>query len=186
MQTFIRFTFVLAAIALSACSTQRVEASTIPPLPLPAPSSPQYREPQIDLWLSGGSIVRRGEALRASYRSTDDGYVTIARIDTDGRISVLFPRSPYDDNWVEGGRTYRLYYGNDEASFYADNYPGLGYVFAVVSSQRLQLRRYSQASSWDYDALGRTVHGDPYMAMRHFAQQLLYDVDDPYSLDYET
>ena len=51
------------------------------------------------LWLGGRDepIVQRGDRLPIRYRTSFDAYSAIFRIDTDGRISLLHPSSPWQD-----------------------------------------------------------------------------------------
>src|SRR6266700_4112410 len=93
--------------------------------------------PRIELWTNRGegADVTRGERVRLYFRLDQDAYVTIFRVDTDGRIRVLFPRDPWEDNFARGGRDLEVD-GNELAreGFTIDDYPGVGYVFAVTSA----------------------------------------------------
>ena len=71
-------------------------------------------------------------------------------------------------------------YGN--RAFSVDDRPGIGYVFAIVSPRPCGSRLFA-ADDWDYHGLPN-VEGDPFVAMHHFAQQVVYDEDDDYSMDY--
>src|SRR5439155_1535274 len=78
----------------------------------------------------------RGERVRLYFKIDQDAYVTIFRVDTDGRVRVLFPRDPWEDNFARGGRELEVdgrALGSD--AFTIDDYPGVGYLFAVASAE---------------------------------------------------
>jgi hypothetical protein len=126
--------------------------------------------------------LRRGDRARVYFRSDRDAYVTVARIDTDGRLRVLFPSEPWEDNFAEAGRTFEVLGRRDEAAFTVDDYPGVGYVFAVSSDEPFSYDGFSRDDEWDYRLIedGR-VRGDPYVAMTDFASRISgredYDYD---------
>src|SRR3972149_5538250 len=59
--------------------------------------------PGIRIWTSHGEVYQRGERVRVYYRTERDAYVTLLRVDTDGRVRVLYPREPFEDNLSYGG-----------------------------------------------------------------------------------
>ncbi len=140
-----------------------------------------YEAPDVELWVSGDNLFRRGDRARVYFRTDEDAYVTVVRIDTDGRVDILFPEDPYDDNEVRGGHTYRVY-GHGQESFVINDYPGLGYIFAIASWEPFDYDRVSRGRHWDYHYAGGRVHGDPYIAARDFADMLL-DPRATYSFD---
>ena len=105
-------------------------------------STPTVRDhnlsrPKIELWTNRGdaAVYTRGERVRLYFRIDQDAYVTIFRVDTDGRVRVLFPRDPWEDNFARGGRDLEVdgrALGSD--AFTIDDYPGVGYLFAVTSA----------------------------------------------------
>lgn len=131
--------------------------------------------PGIRVWLSGDELVQRGERVRIYYRTERDAYVTIFRVDTDGRVRVLFPAGPGDDNYVYGGATYAVTPYNRGESFVVDDYPGVGYVFAVASADPFDYHSIAgDQDHWDVRlaAEGR-IHGDPRTTMEELVQGLL-------------
>src|SRR4051812_37278994 len=105
-------TTLLALIPVVACAAtvQQSESSSIPPI-----QSPRNLEPRIELWTTGGDIVRRGDDIGVRFRTSDNGYVVVGRIDTDGRIDVLYPRRPSDNERVWGGETQEVRRYGDRA-----------------------------------------------------------------------
>jgi hypothetical protein len=49
-----------------------------------------------------------GDNVVISYRVNRDAFVSIYSIDTRGRVNLLFPTDPAEDNYVRGGVTYSL------------------------------------------------------------------------------
>src|SRR5207302_1202589 len=58
------------------------------------PAALPYR-PHVEIWTDrGDDPYSSGQGVRVHFRAEQDAYVTILRIDTDGRVRVLFPREP--------------------------------------------------------------------------------------------
>ncbi|HEM46260.1 MAG TPA: DUF4384 domain-containing protein, partial [Alphaproteobacteria bacterium] len=66
------------------------------------------------VWLDRGAepVVEPGDEVRVYYRTSHDAFAAIFRIDTDGRISLVYPQHPDMDPWVVGGRDYRLLFAD--------------------------------------------------------------------------
>ncbi len=132
--------------------------------------------PGIRLWTSHSDTYHRGEAVRIYFRTERDAYVTIFRVDTDGRLRVLFPREPSDPNLAHGGETYDVEGVDDRDAFYVDDYPGVGYVFGVASQDPFDYGQLADDEHWDFEAAqnltdGR-LHGDPYASLQQVVQQI--------------
>ena len=140
---------------------------------------PSFYRPKIELWTNKGdaAVYTRGDRVRLYFRLDQDAYVTIFRVDTDGRVRVLFPRDPWEDNFARGGRDLEVD-GNALRSeaFMIDDYPGVGYLFAVASADPFVYDQIESGDHWDYRVIadGR-VKGDPYVAMTDLAQRIVPD-----------
>ena len=138
---------------------------------------PSLYRPRIELWTNRGdaAVYTRGERVRLYFRLDQDAYVTIFRVDTDGRVRVLFPRDPWEDNFARGGRDLEVD-GNtlSREGFTIDDYPGVGYLFAVASADPFVYEQIESGEHWDYRVIadGR-VRGDPYVAMTDLAQRIV-------------
>lgn len=137
---------------------------------------------RISLWTNREEEpYRRGEQARVYFKAETDGYITVLRVDTDGRIRVLFPKEPWEDNFARGGRTFEVLDRNDRA-FSIDDYPGVGYLFAVSSPDPFLYDEFIRGDHWDYRLIadGR-VRGDPYVTLTEFASRIAgpgeYDYD---------
>ncbi len=145
----------------------------------PTVRDPSFYRPRIEIWTNRGdaAVYTRGERVRLYFRSDQDAYVTIFRVDTDGRVRVLFPRDPWEDNFAGGGRDFEVdgrALGTD--AFTIDDYPGVGYLFAVASADPFVYDQIESGDHWDYRVIadGR-VRGDPYVAMTDLAQRIVPD-----------
>src|SRR2546430_3010686 len=139
-----------------------------------APTSGDYRA-RIEVWTNrGDDPYGSGQSVRVYFRADQDAYVTILRVDTDGRVRVLFPREPWEDNFARGGRDYEVLNGSDRAAFYIDDYPGEGYVFAVTAADPFVYDVIESGDHWDYRVIadGR-IRGDPYVALTDLAQRIV-------------
>jgi len=153
----------LAALTLLASSGQ--------PVGWPDASS----RTRIEVWTNrGDDAYAGGQGARVFFRSEVDAYVTVLRVDTDGRVRVLFPLEPWEDTFARGGREYEIQGGYERDAFSIDDYPGVGYIFAVAAADPFVYDAFETGDHWDYRAIadGR-VHGDPYVALTDLAQRIL-------------
>jgi hypothetical protein len=137
---------------------------------------------RVSLWTNRDEDpFRRGEQARVYFKAETDGYITVIRVDTDGRTRVLFPREPWEDNFARGGRTFEVL-DRDDRAFTIDDYPGVGYLFAVSSPDPFRYDEFVRGDHWDYRLIadGR-VRGDPYVSLTEFASRIAgpgeYDYD---------
>jgi uncharacterized protein DUF4384 len=139
-------------------------------------ASDAYR-PRVEVWTDrGDSPYTGGQGVRVHFRADRDAFVTILRVDTDGRVRVLFPREPWEDNFTRGGRDYEVQGGYDRHAFSIDDYPGVGYLFAVAAADPFVYDGLESNDHWDYRLIadGR-VRGDPYVALTDLAQRIVPD-----------
>src|SRR3989442_7417484 len=165
---------------LSAVTAQTASLST-------RPANVDYR-PRVEAWTDrGDSPYASGQRVRVHFRADRDAFVTILRVDTDGRVRVLFPREPWEDNFARGGRDYEVQGGSGPDAFYIDDYPGVGYVFAVASADRFVYDGIQRDEHWDYRLIadGR-VRGDPYVALTDLAQRIVPDGYSDWDYDITT
>jgi len=160
--------FMLAQLALLALAT-------VPTVDTRHPTTAAYR-PRVELWTNRGdaAVYTRGERVRVFFKLDRDAFVTIFRVDTDGRVRVLFPREPWEDNFARGGREFEVEGRSSDDAFAIDDYPGVGYLFAVTSADAFTYDAIESGDHWDYRTIadGR-VRGDPYVAMTDLAQRIV-------------
>ena len=139
---------------------------------------------RISVWLDRTSPYGRGDRAKVYVSADHDAYLTVLRIDTDGRVRVLFPQDPWDDNFVTGGRTFEVEDRDGDPSFRVDDAPGEGYVFAIVSDNRFDYSSIlTDRDHWDYRAIADgQVRGDPYVAVTDLAERITPQGDYDYDL----
>jgi hypothetical protein len=124
------------------------------------------RSPQISLWTNrADDLFERGDRMTVFVRTDVDAYVTIFRVNTDGRVRVLYPARPYDDSYVRGATNYAVPGTREGYTLRVEEYPGEGFLFALVTLDPIAFGQFSRGAEWDYAALGlaRRVTTDPYL-----------------------
>ena len=153
----------------------------------------EYEEYPLEarVWMDRGHepVLQRGESVRLYYRVSEDAFVAIFHIDTNGTVRMVFPTSPQENHFARGGRDYRVLFPGSNY-WYVNEDPGLGYFFAVASPEPFDLSdlRYSHYDGgWDLSFVGRHVYRDPYLAMDDYVATLIPDWEYiPYGLDFTT
>jgi len=97
-------------------------------------------DPPVKVWLNHDNYFERGDKARVNLRLADDGYVLVLRADADGRVRVLFPLDPSDDNFVRGHETIEVRGRGDRGAFFvaarARPGPALGWSHGRARSCR--------------------------------------------------
>jgi Domain of unknown function (DUF4384) len=167
-------------------------------LPHPTPTPVLIQQPQlrrqsnaagrISVWTDREKPYQHGQRARIYFRADEPGYVTVLRVDTDGRLRTLFPVQPWGRAKVRGGQVQEL---SDSRSrgFTIDDDPGIGYLFAISSPLPFQYDDITRGDYWDFRVIeGGRIQGDPYVALTDLAARIAprgdyqYDVS-PYYVD---
>lgn len=131
-----------------------------------------------------------GDRARVYLSVEEPAHVAVFRVDTDGRIRVLFPREPWSDTFVRDEREVEVTGERGGRAFFVDDDPGVGYLFAISAAEPLDLRSITRGDSWDYRLIdGGRIQGDPYVALTDLAARLVpnddYDYDvSPYYVEH--
>lgn len=153
----------------------------------PSAAAAPVQDPPIQIWLNNDRHFSQGDRAKVQVQADEDGYVVVLHADPDGRVRVLFPLDPGDDNFVRGGHRYEVRGRGNGESFSVDASSGAGMVYAAVSRDPLRFDDFVQGDHWDYRALNATeLSQDPEpdltdlvqrMATSHFDYDILsYDV----------
>jgi hypothetical protein len=143
----------------------------------PAAASAQ-RVPNADVWFETGNEFDRGEPGRVMYSGDAGSYMTVLRVNTDGRVSVLSPSQPNSRSKFSGGGS------AIGVPFQADQTEGVGYVFAVASRTPFDFKNYrGQGNSWNFGTLGERGGVDPFEIVDRFARSSVGRAGD-YSIAY--
>lgn len=162
---------------------------------LPAQDTQYYRPsageaPRVRVQIDGQRSLSMGSPVRIRFEVDDNAFVTVVRVDGNGRMQILFPHSRNQRAAVRGGqvnyvRNPRL---GGEIAFIANDRMG-GYVFALASYAPLD---FSSFENRDYDRIGahsaftvanRSIARQPDVFIDRFAARVLWDVNTPYDYD---
>ncbi|HEU5040269.1 MAG TPA: DUF4384 domain-containing protein [Gemmatimonadales bacterium] len=164
-------------------------------LPIPSPThspvtvvhglaaTPRTPAGRVTVWTDRDEPYRRGQAARVYLSADEDAHVAVFRVDTDGRIRVLFPHEPWGETFVRGGRTLEVSGLRGGRSFMVDDDPGMGYLLAVASPDRFEFDDITRGDWWDYRLIdGGRVRGDPYVLLRDLADRITRGGDYEYDI----
>lgn len=141
--------------------------------------------PRVEVWTNrGDDVFTRGDRARVYFRTDRDAFVTVFRVDTDGRVRVLFPRDPWEDTFVRGEREFEIEGTASGRAFHVDDYPGVGYVFAIAAVDPFDYAAIVSGDHWDYRLIadGR-VRGDPYVALTDLAERIVAEGYEEWDYD---
>ena len=121
-----------------------------------------------EVWVdkSNDDVYSKGEAISIGFETNQDAYAVVYRIDTEGLVTVLWPRSRFDDGFVFGGHEYQLPVSGAR-KLQVSTETGQGIVEAVVSRYPFDLRAIELDFHHENAAEKHNfrVAGDPFLAM---------------------
>jgi hypothetical protein len=129
--------------------------------------------PPVRIWLDHEDAgYMRGDRVKLFLKTRDDRYVVVFHVDPDNRLRVLFPLDPGDDNYVKGGKTYKVINRGGREGFVAD-IAGLGVVFAAASPDPFRFEQFIKDGFWDYRTLNATpIEGDLEQGLVELSQRM--------------
>ncbi|MFO7915052.1 MAG: DUF4384 domain-containing protein [Candidatus Krumholzibacteriales bacterium] len=128
-----------------------------------------------------GSVLRSGKDIRLTYRVTEDAYVIIYNIDSEGYINLLYPH----DGKLKKAEKYTVYSLPERGSgveLKTGSKTGVEYIHALavrdirdIDSQELyflsQNNRFSREKRFRTDM-------DPYLTMNRIDETIIKDIED--------
>lgn len=146
--------------------------------------------PRVRVWIDGSRSVQTGAPVRVQFDVSDDAYVVVGRVSSDGRLTILHPRNPNQRGMVGGGMTHTVFHPRTGVPFgFVVNDHFSGYIFAVASYLPLDLtvletRDFQQTMGYGRFALAnREFARSPDEYIPRFASMLLWG--DAASYDYD-
>ena len=111
-----------------------------------APVQDDYDRGQVDRYLdveiwtghSDGEYYE-GDNIVVYFRANRDAFIAIYSIDTRGRVSLLFPTFPGEDNYISGGVTYSLPGGDDDYDLVVNGPEGFENIQIIASRERFPI-----------------------------------------------
>ena len=104
----------------------------------------EVSSPGLDRPLRRQQHFEAARGRRVKVRTAEDGYVVVLRSDAQGRVRVLFPLDPSDDDFVRGGRTLEVRGRGDREAFYIDDGEGSGVVLAARSAAPFKFEEFAK------------------------------------------
>jgi hypothetical protein len=133
---------------------------------------PLQAEPPVRITLNHEQFTR-GDRARAYVQTAQDGHLVVLHADPEGRVRVLFPLDPSDDDFVRGGKRREIRGRSDRDAFFVDAADGAGTVLAVLSPDPLSYDAFVLNDHWDYRALGATeLRDDPLAGLLDIARRM--------------
>src|SRR2546425_13254833 len=83
-----------------------------------------------------------GDRARVYVEAAQDGYLVVLHADAEGRVRVLFPLDPSDDDFVRGGKRFELRARGDRDAFQVEGDEGSGTVRSEEHTSELQSLAY--------------------------------------------
>ena len=168
MKTPIRTTIgralnALPASALLALALAALPATLAPPAAEAATQVPAARSRlSVDVWINKeeGGVFTSGEKMQVFFRASQDAYVLIYNIDTEGYIHLIYPFRPSDPSRVEAGATYRVPSRHDPYDLVAEGPEGMEYIVALASPFPFQDLPWFLAPGSTEDSRARDDQGD--------------------------
>jgi Domain of unknown function (DUF4384) len=112
-----------------------------------------FDDPPVRVWFNSDGNYGFADRAKVYVKSPAEGYAIVLRADTDGRVRVLFPLDPQDDQRIAAGKKYELKGRGGREAFIADDSTGHGTVLAAVASTPFQVERFVRDGHWDLRSL---------------------------------
>jgi hypothetical protein len=174
-------------------------ALCIASLLLAVATAPAFAKTDVEIWTDRGddAVYQSGDAMHLKVRTSDDAWLLVYELDTEGNVNLLYPLKRGSTGRVEGRKTFHLPEDITQDQLVVENETGQGFLVAIASTQPFRdlpwyLRAFDpQAASVGYaedpeakardeegfDENGRAV-GDPYVVMERIRRRVLVTPDD--------
>ena len=117
-------------------------------------------EPAVRVTLNSQNVFDAGDRARVRVRVRDNAYLVVLRADPDGRVTVLYPETPADDDYVHGGEEFDVRSHSSDGSFVVAATRGQGMVYAAVSKDPFKFDQFaSSGAAWNPSAFPDSARG---------------------------
>src|SRR6266566_1962067 len=114
-----------------------------------------------------------GDRARVYVEPTKDGYLVVLHADPYGRVRVLFPLDPTDDDFIRGGQRQELRGRADRDAFVVDDDDGTGTVLAAWMAEPFKYDEFIRNGHWDYRVLRNdSIKNDPLSGLLDVVQRM--------------
>lgn len=116
----------------------------------------------IRIWADRTHGLRPGDRVKLYVRAETDGYLLVLHAEPSGRVRIVFPLDPFEDNYMRGGTSYELRSRGGRETFEVFDRSGQGTVLAAFSRDPFRFDPFVRGDHWDYlESETWTVSGDP-------------------------
>jgi hypothetical protein len=144
-------------------------------------------DPPIRVWFNSDGDYALGDRAKVYAKSAETGYLLVLRADAAGRVRVLFPINPQDDQSIAEGKKYELKGRGGRESFIADDTNGHGTVLAAVSETPFKVDGFVRDGHWDTQALSTDqARNDPEVGLLSLVQEMKPVGDGSFKYDVAT
>jgi hypothetical protein len=131
--------------------------------------------------MSNDGRFREGDYVRIQVDAEANGFLLVLQYDPYGRLRVLFPLDPRDDNRVQAGRRYEVRDDGGRYAFRADG-DGPGLIFSAIAVEPFRFDDVVADGRWDYSRLAVSESAeDPEPELTQLVQSLA----GPSGFDYD-
>ncbi|PYO90693.1 MAG: hypothetical protein DMD58_06460 [Gemmatimonadetes bacterium] len=130
-----------------------------------------------------------GDHARVYVQTEQDGYLVVLHAEAEGRVRVLYPLDPSDDDFVRGGKKLEVRGRADRDAFQIEGNEGSGTVLAAVAPDAFAFGAFARNDHWDFRALGSpsaTVKDDPLARLLDIVRQMSGDSAGRFDYDSDT
>jgi Domain of unknown function (DUF4384) len=124
------------------------------------PGNTASDDPPVRVWFNSDGDYGFADRAKVYVKSPAGGYLIVLRSDSDGRVRVLFPLDPGDDQQIAADKKYELKGRGGREAFIADDSTGHGTVLAAISSSPFRVDRFARDGHWDIRALSAQRNGE--------------------------
>jgi hypothetical protein len=157
-------------------------AVTAPALPV----TTEADDPPVRVWFNSDGNFAVGDRAKVYVKSREDGYLVVLRADAEGRVRVLFPTDPGNDQRVTGGKKYEIKSRAGREAFVASDTGAYGTVIAAFAPSPFRFDGLTEENRWDLRALSAgDVSADPEAALIELVRRMR-PAADPFEYDIET
>lgn len=158
--------FLLCLMLASGCLLNGVVAAEVDEL-------------EIDVEIDKGddATYYHEEPIFISCITSDDAYVAIFNIDSEGRLHLVFPDSPDESCYLPANTTVRIPEEDDDFSLKVTGVSGEEFICAVASRAPLRIPSiFGEGARY-------SVEGDPVSVMHDIAEDMLEGQEAAYTVD---
>jgi hypothetical protein len=89
--------------------------------------------------VKSGEAFKIGEKINIKFKSSNDCYLTLLNIGTSGKLTILFPNSLHQDNFITGGKLYEIPGEEYGFEYQLSGPPGIERLKAIVTTSKVAL-----------------------------------------------